>query len=245
MKKIISSLLFVSILSLVSCSKDDDSTSEEQTLGNAKRVVINTFSEQGNLTTTTLYEFSYNENSLLSAMKITDVDGVKNRTINYNADKKVSQITQTFGNVAKILTVTYSGENATVSISGQNEPYLLTYDSANNTYDYSNGTDSGTLTYGENQNLTDVFSDNMSILSKNVVPGIKGIYTNQNKLLPFISSFLSGGEFLFFDRNATSTLFYNGESYSITNESEKGSLTYYTMINTNTQVKIVDVFITY
>lgn len=245
MKKYILTLLFVSIFSLVSCSKDDDATPEQETLGNAKKVILNTYSEQGNITTTTLYEFSYNENSLLSAMKITDVDGVKNRTINYNADKKVSQITQTFGNVAKILTVTYNGENATVSISGQNEPYLLTYDSANNTYDYSNGTDSGTLIYGENQNLTEVFSENTSVFSKNVVSDIKGIYTNQNKLLTFISSFFSTGELLFFDRNAASTLFFNNENYSITNESEKGSLTYYTMINTSTQIKIADVIIIY
>lgn len=244
MKKNISTLLFVSIFSLISCSKDDDATPQE-TLGNAKKVILNTYSEQGNITTTTLYEFSYNENSLLSAMKITDVDGVKNRTINYNADKKVSQITQTFGNVAKILTVTYSGENASISISGQNEPYILTYDSSNNTYDYSNGTDSGTLIYGENQNLTEVFSENTSVFSKNVVSDIKGIYTNQNKLLTFISSFFSTGELLFFDRNAASTLFFNNESYSITNESEKGSLTYYTMINTSTQIKIADVIIIY
>ncbi|CAM3904024.1 MULTISPECIES: hypothetical protein [Flavobacterium] len=245
MKKYILSVIIVSTLSLVSCSKDDDATPQQETLGNAKKVILNTFSEQGNLTTTTLYEFSYNENSLLSAMKISNVDGVKNRTINYNPDKKVSQITQTFNNVAKILSVTYSGENATVSISGQNEPYGLTYNTTNGTYNYSNGTDSGTLTYGENQNLIGISSNNISVFSKTIVPSIRGIYANQDKLFAFISSFLSNGDFLFFDRNAASTLFYSGENYSITNESENGSLTYYAMINTNTQVKIADVIIIY
>ncbi|NHN24273.1 hypothetical protein FIA58_001180 [Flavobacterium jejuense] len=245
MKKNISTLLFVSIFSLISCSKDDDGTVQQETLGNAKKVILNTYSEQGNITTTTLYEFSYNENNLLSAMKISNVDGVKNRTINYNADKKVSQITQTFNNVTKILTVAYNGENATVSISGQNEPYGLTYNTTNGTYNYSNGTDSGTLTYGENQNLIGISSNNISVFSKNIVPSIKGIYANQDKLFAFISSFLSNGDFLFFDRNAASTLFFNNENYSITNESEKGSLTYYAMINTNTQVKIADVIIIY
>lgn len=245
MKNNILTLLVMFVFSLISCSKDDDATPQQETLGNAKKVILNTYSEQGNLTTTTLYEFSYNENSLLSAIKITDVDGVKNRTINYNADKKVSQITQTFGNVAKIITVTYNGENATVSISGQNEPYVLTFDSTNNTYDYSNGTDSGTLIYGENKNLIGVTSNNISVFSKDIVPSIRGIYAKQDKLLSFISSFFSIGDFLYFDRNAASALFFSGENYTITNESENGSLTYYAIKKTNNQLKIADVIIIY
>lgn len=245
MKKNISTLLFVSILSLVSCSKDDDGTVEQETLGNAKKAILNFYSEQGNLASSALYEFSYNESGLVSSVKVTDVDGVKNRTINYNADKKVSQITQAFEGVTKVLTVNYNGENATISISGQNDPYILTYDSSNNTYDYSNGTDSGILTYGENQNLTEIFSENSSVFSKNVVPDIKGIYKNQNKLLTFFFSFFSTGEFLFFDRNAMSALSFDGVNYIINNESEKGSLIYYNMINTANQKKIVDVTIIY
>ena len=245
MRKIISSLLFVSILAFASCSKDDDSSKKTETLGNAKKVILNTYSEQGNFTNTLLYEFNYNENSLISAVKITDINGVTNRTINYNSQKRISQITQTFNNTAKIITITYNGENATVSFSGQSNPYTLTYDSTNKSYQYSNGTDMGTLLYGENENITEITSENTVVFSKNVVTDIKGIYANQDKLLTFISSFLSNGEFLFFDRNATSALYYNDTNYTINNEQEKGSLTYYEMINNSTQLKIADIIITY
>lgn len=245
MKKNISALFFVLILSLVSCSKDDDGTVEQETLGNAKKAILNFYSEQGNLASSALYEFSYNENNLVSSVKVTDVDGVKNRTINYNADKKVSQIIQTFEGVTKVLTVDYNGENATVSISGQNEPYVLIYDSSNNTYDYSNGTDNGTLFFGENDNLIEIISESTSVFSKNITPEIKGIYANQNKLTAFFFSFLNIGEFLFFDRNAMSELSFDGVNYIINNESEKGSLTYYNFINTANQKRIVDVTIIY
>lgn len=245
MKNIISSLLLVSLFTLVACSKDDDATINDVTTRNPKKVILNTYSNQGNLTNTVLYEFSYNEKSLLSTVKITDVDGVKNRTINYNSEDKISQITQTSGNNAKILTVTYTGENATLSISGETNPYLFTYSGSNNSYDYSNGTDNGTFFFGENDNLIEIISENTSIFSKSVTTEIKGIYANQNKLTAFFFSFLNNGEFLFFDRNAMSTLSFDGVNYIINNESENGSLTYYNMINATTQIKIVDVIIIY
>ncbi|MVO09481.1 hypothetical protein GOQ30_09960 [Flavobacterium sp. TP390] len=246
MKNIISSLLLVSLFALVACSKnDDDATINDVTIRNPKKVILNTYSNQGNLTNTVLYEFSYNEKSLLSTVKITDVDGVKNRTINYNSEDRISQITQTSGNNAKILTVTYTGENATLSISGETNPYLFTYSSSNNSYDYSNGTDNGTFFFGENDNLIEIISENASIFSKSVTTEIKGIYANQNKLTAFFFSFLNNGEFLFFDRNAMSTLSFDGVNYIINNESENGSLTYYNMINATTQIKIVDVIIIY
>lgn len=236
-------------LFLVSCSKDDDTTTNSTpSLGNPRKAILNNYSGGGNLTESSIFEFGYNENKLITSIKEINNTRVVNSIISYDSEKRINQIIETTGSNEVTKTISYSGNQITISVSGQANPATLNYNSTTDSYDYTVGGSTTTIKYDSKGNLIQYALGNQVVLSKNIDSSIKGIFTGQDK---FLSIFLRTQSlsnplyFVFCDVNAFNQVFLDGNTLTIHNESMNGSITSAEYFEIGSQQKLLDISVIY
>lgn len=250
MKKIYSTIVVVLTLFLVSCSKDDDTNTNNSnpSLGNPKKAIMNSYADEGNLSDASILEFGYNENKLITSIKEINDTRVINTSISYDAEKRINQIIETTGTNEVVKTITYSGNEISISVSGQANPATLNYNSTTDSYDYTVGGSTATIKYDSKGNFIQYAQGNQVAISKIMDSSIKGIFTGQDKFLTIFlgTQGLSHTIYVAFcDVNAFSQVFLDGNTLTIHNESMNGSITSATYFNIASQQKLLDITVIY
>ena len=194
MKDILKIAAFLFIMVSVSCSNDDQETPPEAKQLPVKRVTLNYYEPDGNISTTQIIDFSY-EQDYIKTMAFTQNGKIRTKTFTYDVEGRITKLVkEEEGSIIATTTINYTANNFTVIDNGSNgtSESEFIYNESIKGYDiFKNNSKTALVSYDALENIVEVNNTPYLVITKTVNTKLKSLYYKQHKLFSLFNIYAS------------------------------------------------------